>query len=411
MPPSEEIMRELEAIDATLSGHAVDPEFAELAELALLLADVRPSLPPAAAERLDARAALHFSEHPEPRAVRTTSRRRRYIPAFGGAVGALAAVAIIAVIATSGGGGSSGSSFSGATSTASSASSSSAGSSSAASHPLAHTGPGLVKTPAGAASSTASSKGGSGSSSSGAASAQSPAATPVPNGRRTEQSAQLQLSAPAARINQVSQEVFDTVGAVNGIVEHSQVSSGTGGYATFTLSIPSGNLQEAMTRLSELSGAHVVSRTDQTQDVNNTYLSTQRALADAQALRASLVKQLADAVTTTEIDSLTTQIHDAEAQITKDQRALHSLNSKISFSPLTVILNAGAAPGPTQHRHSGGFTFGRAAHDAGKVLETAAGIALIVLAALVPIALVVIVLAWMAHLWRRRQREQALDGA
>jgi hypothetical protein len=442
MPPSDQITRELEAIDATLRGEAVDPEFADLAELALMVTAVRPSIPAGVAQRLDARAAQHFSENPEPRALRPRSRWRMRVPVFGGVVGALAAAAVIAVIVISvGGGGTStnnSGSFSGAaTSTDSSSSSSSAASSSAASS--ASSPKSSASSPKSSASSPGASSDGSvggapsraaasGASNhakdlssltptlaspngaSGAASSQGPAASPVPNGRRTEQSAQLQLSAPASRINQVSQEVFNTVGTVNGIVEHSQVTSGTGGYAMFTLSIPSGNLQEAMTRLSQLSGAHVVSRTDQTQDVNNSYLSTQRALADAQALRSGLVKQLADAVTTTQIDSLTTQIHDAEARITKDQQTLNLLNSKISFSPLTVILNAGAAPGLTQHRHSGGFTFGRAAHDAGKVLETVAGVALIVLAALVPIAMLAALLAWVAHLWRRRQREQALDG-
>ena len=39
------------------------------------------------------------------------------------------------------------------------------------------------------------------------------------------------------------------------------------------------------------------------------------------------------------------------------------------------------------HKSSGSFTLGKAAHDAGRVLTVAAGVALIALAALVPLAL------------------------
>jgi uncharacterized iron-regulated membrane protein len=58
---------------------------------------------------------------------------------------------------------------------------------------------------------------------------------------------------------------------------------------------------------------------------------------------------------------------------------------------------------------SGGFTLGKASHDAGRVLTVAAGVALIALAALVPIALLIALAWWIAAAVRRRRREQALD--
>src|ERR1700739_2478233 len=91
-------------IDATLAGEPVDPEFAELAELALLLVAECPTMPPATAERLDARAARRFATESLPQALRPR-RRRRWSPAFGGAAGAVAAVAAVAVLVLSGGGG------------------------------------------------------------------------------------------------------------------------------------------------------------------------------------------------------------------------------------------------------------------------------------------------------------------
>jgi hypothetical protein len=165
-----------------------------------------------------------------------------------------------------------------------------------------------------------------------------------------------------------------------------------------------------MTALSQLHYANVVSRTDSTQDVNGQYLSDTRKLADDRALRTSLLKQLANATTTQQIDSLKAQINDAEASIRSDESTLRDLNHKIDFSQITVTINAAIAPVPTHHS-SGSFTLGKAWHDAGRVLTVAAGVALIVLAALVPVGLLAAVGWWVGSAVRRRRREQALDLA
>ena len=58
---------------------------------------------------------------------------------------------------------------------------------------------------------------------------------------------------------------------------------------------------------------------------------------------------------------------------------------------------------------SSGFTIGKAAHDAGHVLTVAAGVALIGLAGLLPLALVLALAWWIYAALRRRSRLQALD--
>ena len=247
------------------------------------------------------------------------------------------------------------------------------------------------------------------------ATAAPPAATPAPgpvsNGRRVVQSAQLALTSSGAHLDYVSQEVFNVVGEENGIVRNSSVTSGSNGYATFSLSIPSQNLQQTMTNLSELRYATVASRTDATRDVNDQYLNDVRALADARALRTSLLKQLANAVTQAQIDSLNAQIHDAEASIGSDEATLNGLQSKINFSSLDVQINAAPFPvTPPVATPSKGFTIGHAAHDAVRVLTVAAGVALIAFAALVPFALIAALVAWIGYWVRRRRREQALDA-
>jgi hypothetical protein len=226
------------------------------------------------------------------------------------------------------------------------------------------------------------------------------------------QSAQLELAAPPDHIDDVAQQVYDVIGSVGGIVESSTVTQtgGPGGYADFQLSVPSGSLGQAMSRLSSLNNAVVVSRTDSSQDITDQYGAAQRALADARALRTSLLKQLANAVTTEQINSLNAQLHDAEASISSDVATLNRLNHSVGFSQLSLSINARPAPAPVAHG-SGGFGIGRAAHDAGRVLTVAAGGALIAIAALTPVALVVALAWWVAAAVRRRRREQALDSA
>jgi len=77
MPLDPDMLAELEAIDATLAGEAVDPEYAELAELALLLSSER-ELPSSEFVRtLDARAARRFSQG-APAAPRRLGRLGRF---------------------------------------------------------------------------------------------------------------------------------------------------------------------------------------------------------------------------------------------------------------------------------------------------------------------------------------------
>ncbi len=154
----------------------------------------------------------------------------------------------------------------------------------------------------------------------------------------------------------------------------------------------------------------MLSRTDASQDITDQYGAAQRALADARALRTSLLKQLAGATTTEQIDSLNAQIHDAEASISSDQATLNRLNHEVGFSQLSVQVQARSTPAPVSHG-DGGFGIGQAAHDAGRVLTVAAGVALIALAALTPVALVAALFWWVGTAVRRRRRDQALDSA
>ena len=95
MSTPETLTRELAALDDALAGRPVDPDLADLAELAILVRDERPAPDPAFANSLDERARRGFP--------RTPKRRRAFPwPKFTlPALGVAASVLLVVVIATS----------------------------------------------------------------------------------------------------------------------------------------------------------------------------------------------------------------------------------------------------------------------------------------------------------------------
>ncbi len=396
MPP--EVTAALLAVDATLAGEPADPEYADLAELALILASERPAPAEPFAARLDERVERRFARPARP----TRSPARRMRGWLYGSVAGLAAAATLLVVALAGHGGGS----------SSASSSAAAVSSSAASAPArdlsGHAG---AKAPAAAAAGSAASSSAAGTpSSAGSNASLAPAPTPVPSGKRQiVQSAQLQLSTAPAHIDDVAQQVFNVVATEKGIVDSSNVTA-TGnpdGNAAFQLSVPSDNLAATLNALSSLHGANVVSRTDATVDITGQIGGAGQRLAEARALRRSLLKQLAAATTATQVQSLRLQLRDADASIASDLATLRKLQHQVAYSQIAVTIQATAAAGAGDSGSS--FTLGRAAHDAGRVLVIVAGAALIALAVLVPVGLVAALIAWIGFTIRRRRREQVLD--
>jgi hypothetical protein len=373
----------LAVIDATLAGEAVEPEHAELAELTLILAGQRPAPREAWARALDERAAARFAPRRALTGGGTGGKRRRWrwLYAPGAAVGLAAAVAVVLVLVSPG-----------------------------SAPPVRDIGTGVSVPHAGATLPSAPRSAAAPSTTAGSAASGSAAVAPPTSGRQVVQAAQLSLTTRPDQVDNVAQQVFDVVSAQNGVVENSTVtaSNRSSGYAQFQLGVPSENLQQTMSALSRLHDASVASRTDTSEDITGQVGGAGRRLADARALRTSLLRQLANATTQQQVNSLRVQIRDAEASISSDQATLRSLHRKVANSQISVTVNAAMVPGqPVSHGR--GLTIGRAAHDAGRVLVVAAGAALIALAVLVPLSLVGALALWLGSMLRRRRREQALD--
>jgi hypothetical protein len=375
------VTAELEALEAALAGDpAAEPE------LAALVRDVRadaPAMAPAFRARLDDRVADGFAKAPR---KATPSRRRALMPAFGVAGCVLAA--LVAVVLGAGGGSHDGASSSG--------------------------GSGAAAPPAAQEQSSDSAKSSGGSASSGASgSASSPAlAAPAPGPaapaqqRRVERSTRLELT--TTDVQAASDGVVRATQASGGFVQSSQVATGDGrSTASFVLRVPTSRLDDALTRLSKL--GHVKSLQQSADDITNVYNGASARLAEARAERRGLLRALSKATTAQEISSLRARIADNRRTLQRNQREFDAVRNRANYATIGVEVT-GVARKHAAVPSGGSWTPGDAAHDAVRVLEVSAGVALIALAVLVPLTLVLAAGGFAAFALRRRRREAALSS-
>ena len=150
--------------------------------------------------------------------------------------------------------------------------------------------------------------------------------------------------------------------------------------ATLNLSVPSARLARTLAALGRL-GA-VRAETQSQQDITDSYGAAKRALADAVAERAALLRALGAAATQAEIESLHRRLALSGRAIARARTAFGSISRQAANANVEVtVLGDG-------HPSSGGLTLHSGLHDAGRVLEVALIVLLIGLAALVPLLLV-----------------------
>jgi Domain of unknown function (DUF4349) len=367
---------ELEAVDAALAGRYVAPEHAELAELALLLRDDPPVPDPGWATHLDRRAEAGFPARPRERKFRVWLRN--VSPALGLATCVVLLVIGAATLPKGGeddGGGGAGS---GELATQDEAASGAAGGTEAD-----------LDAPDDSALQPSSRAGGD----------------PGSDRRREraeQRSASLTVAAPRREIDTVSTQVGDVAADLGGFVQSSTISSQEGG--SLELRVPSERLETAIQRISRLGRVRELSR--RSVDITANVVSARERLSDARAERKSLLIQLANAVTVNETESIRARLEIVSREIASARRALRRVNNEANFANLSV-----AVVPRTGGDDEGAWTPGDAFDDALRVLEVAAGVAVIAAAVLLPLALIWL-LAWLGHRTVvRRRRERALDMA
>ena len=376
------VAAELEALEAALAGDpAAEPE------LAALVRDVRAEAPAMTLEfrsRLDRRVERGF----ERALPRRRFQLRPLIPALG--VAGCVVAAIVAVVLTAGGG---------------SNDNGSAGVRDLAA-PLSTQGESADSAKSGSASSGAGGSGSAGSASSSGSALAPPTPSAPARQRRVERSTRLELT--TTDVQSTSDGVVRATQATGGFVQSSQVATGDGhSTASFVLRVPTSRLDDALARLSRL--GHVRSMQQSADDITNVYNGASTRLAEARAERRGLLRALAKATTAAEISSLRARIADNRRALQRDQRAFDAVRNRANYATIGLEVTGvarkhAAAPG------GGSWTPGDAAHDAVRVLEVSAGVALIALAVLVPLTLVGAAGGFAAVALRRRRREAALSS-
>jgi Domain of unknown function (DUF4349) len=377
------VAAELEALEAALAGDpAAEPD------LATLVRDVRmeaPAMSPRFRSQLDERVQSGFARGDSPRRARggpfAALRGRPLIPALGIA-GCLLAGLVAVLVATQGNedevtpmSGEAG----GVTAVAPAERQSSG---------------------AGAGESAPSTKSNSDSA---AQSAPSPAAPPANGGRHVERSTRLELT--ATDVQRTADGIVRATQAAGGYVQLSQVRTGDqNGGATFVLRVPTAKLDDALASLSKL--GHVRSMEQSANDITGQYDSAQARLADARAERRGLLRALAKATTAHEIASLKARIADNRRELNRLQSEFNAVRRRANYA--TIQVDVTGRPRKEQPAPGGSWDPGDAAHDALRVLEVAAGVALIGVAVLVPLGLLGVGGGIAARAVRRRRREAAL---
>jgi Domain of unknown function (DUF4349) len=408
-----EVERELLAVDGALAGLELHPDFDELAALAVAIRDERPAVDEEFAALLDERAAAGFPR-PEPNmrapaALTSASERlaglrpRRLLALAGAAATLLVVVGVSISVLHSSTNRSSSSLVQTATPTSTS--------SSAAGGTTSGSGGGAVQPeslPLLAPTAKFSSR------------SANDEITPSATSRKVAQNATLTLSTDPDKVRTIASSVTDIVAHYHGLVISSSITSGKGSPpptgpqplpfstgalgAEFQLRIPANKLNAALDDLSKL--GLVVSREQGTKDITSSFVDVRKQIKDLEDERDQLISQLSQAITQEAIDAINARLKVVRNEIDHAQGNLGHLQQRVAVVPVHVSV---VAKGSGGNGDDGGFDLGDAVHDAGRVLVVGAGVLLISLAVIVPLALIA-TLAWFAvSRTRRRRRERALD--
>lgn len=224
--------------------------------------------------------------------------------------------------------------------------------------------------------------------------------------RDVERSAEMVLGAEPDEVAGDAAEVFDAVHAVNGIVLSSSVSGGAEGDAgaRFDLLIPAAKLGDALADFSAIDT--VVSRHEATDDITAPTVRTSEHLRDSRARIDGLLVQLAGADSDEERAEVEAELRSERRHAAALRSQAAKLGRRANLSRVSLRIETGAAATPSDE--SGTWGIGDALGDAGHILAIAAGVTIVGLAILGPLALIVL-LAWLANRARlRRARERAL---
>ena len=171
-----------------------------------------------------------------------------------------------------------------------------------------------------------------------------------------------------------------------------------GGFGTISLSVPTERLDAVLTQLSRV--GTVLSRSTSSQDVTDQYVDTQSRVKTMTASLDRVRALLAKATTIGQVVSLESELTRREADLESLQAQLAALKGSVERSTVTVTLSTPAVV--VAHAADTGFLAGlRQGWHAFQASVTAV---LTVLGAVLPFAVLVLLVGWPAWRWLRRRQ-------
>ena len=225
--------------------------------------------------------------------------------------------------------------------------------------------------------------------------------------RKVAQEAEITLGTKPEDVQDVSNQIVDTVDEHNGIVLDSEVQDGPAGEAgaEFSLMIPSAKLESAIAELSGI--ADLRARNQETEDITAPTLTVEDSLQTSRARVESLVGELAEAGSDEERAEIEDELGQERRKAARLTTRLNNLERKANLTPVAVTVETGGDTSADDDDSSWGV--GDALDDAGRMLAVAAGVALIALAVAIPIAALVLIALAFNRAWVRRARKRALN--
>jgi hypothetical protein len=360
-------------------------------DLEMLLRDVRPEPDPVWAEKLDAKVAARFPG-PVPAWKQKLHTLRDHFAALTLVTASTAALMLVLVVVVknvnTGGGDENTSASSGSSSAIPEVTSGSGSSVDSAASPK------KSKPTTGA---------------SGSAALPPPAAGGSAGGRAVLSNAALTHTTRPDEVEDTTDRAIRITDTLGGFVQSSTTSMrGSTASAELTLKLPSDKLDAGIAQLSKL--GHVSSRSQQAEDVTDQRDQLEAAVRDARADRDGLRSRLAKATTDKQRDRLRAQLNRASRRVTSAERRVAELNNTVSYATVDLTVRGRrsseetAVPGDR-------WTPGDALGDAGRVLEVIAGVLVIGLAILLPIAILIALAGFANRGLTRRRRERALEAS
>ncbi len=447
---SDDQVRELEALDLVLAGGQaaeLDPDHATLVGLVAAVRDDHPPLRPAFADELGRRVSGGFSRRagrvgggrpadpPATRALpglparvralgRTAARPQWLIGLGGAAAAALAAIVVIGGLGSPPAPVASGSRGSPAadavhapgapavgapapgSSTPAVGAPASGSSTPAIGAPASGSSTPAVGTAAPGGSSPQSLASGGGSTPSVGLPAPAPSPLPAPGGSRAvERQASISLLAPRGQVQTVVDGAIAATDRLGGVVASSNVTLGDqgGSQATLALVVPGAAVERTLAALSSL--AHVSARSQDTLDITDATHAARQRLAESQAERVALLRQLGRATTPGQVASIHAQLGLVGGRIAGDEATLAGLVHRATTASVTVTITESARASAAG---GSGWAPTDALAAALDVLEVAFAILVIALAGLLPLAAVGAGVWYSARVLRRRRHDDAL---